>query len=445
MTDQKRIEDFQIQALKTPKGTTLFFDIDIIPKQDHANHFWNGTVRGLEAQGLAVGVTTKNFPTGVYIADGLNLDGSLKGWGLESEIPEKLIITNIGWPFLSTIPTEPRTDGGLKMVSHHIMGASFCESGTWSDFYYLPCGRLSVSVADTSGIQYGQAGFEGCMVMRNQNEDIFAYRLNKNAARFNRTVQALDLPAFDAKKHEKAMEQVAKSNQAYIPKLGQGKLYIRPSVCGLNGGLGVIVPDTSVVTIEVAAFGDYLPETIKVEGRLDVHRPPTGFNKIAPNYGGTYKIKHGVKARGYHDYLSFDSRGMVEEVATCAAAFIDKNRTYVFPPVLGEIDEIERNILPSITRESLIEVLQTAGEKLEIRDVSFEEVKTMKGFFTLGNAVGVLCVEEICMKKTEADPGEIITFKETEYVKKINDLRDSIYASRTGKLEGFKHWAKKIV
>jgi branched-chain amino acid aminotransferase len=434
---------FAQDVRKIKKGESRNFSLNIVP-QETDNFSWTAVVRILESEGFVIGCITDNFPTGVYIADGLTENGQLQGWQLENEIPRELIVTNIGWSFLSKKPAAPQITEGLKMVPHHVMAISFCENENWSDFMYIPTGRIAISLADTSGIQYGQSGFEGCMTMRDKFNDVFAFRLDQNAQRFDKTVQSLDLPSFNPEKHRIAMETVVKYNKAYVPKLGEGKLYIRPSVSGLCGGLGVIVPDVSVVTIEVAAFGDYLPPSIKVEGRLDVHRPPTGANKIAPNYGGTFKIKHGVKARGYHDYLSFDDRGMVEEVATCAAAFIDKDNNYIFPPVSNEIDKIDRHILPSITRKSVIEILKKQGKTVIIRDIHFKEVKQMQGFFTMGNAVGVLMVSEICMKKSEDDSGEIIKFSDKKIEKTIYQLRDDIYASRTQKLAGFEVWAKKI-
>lgn len=434
---------FAREARGIEEGKEQFFSVDLLKNVD--NFAWNQVVRSLESDGFVVGAVTENFPTGVFVADGLHEKGQLQGWGLEEEIPEKIVVKNLGWSFRSERPAEPRTDGGLILVPHHVMAISFCrDKQNWEDFMFVPWGKILISVADTAGIQYGQGGFEGCMAMRNDAGKIFGYRLDQNAIRFDKTTKSLALPGFDPVWHEANMRKVVGFNRAYVPKLGEGKLYIRPSVSGLNGGLGVTVPDTSVVTIEVAAFGDYLPESIRIEGRKDIQRPPTGVSKIAPNYGGTFKIKHGVKARGFHDYLSFTEEGMAEEVATCAVGFLDAKGTYVFPPVQDEIDKKKRNILPSITRRSVIEVLKKTGEDVEIRDVDFEEVKKMKGIFTMGNAVGALRVSEICMKENEVDPGELIAFDDKKVVGKIVALREKLYASRMKKLEGFEDWAREI-
>lgn len=426
----------------TKKGGQSSFSVELLPNS--ASTAWAATVRLLESEGFVIAAVTENFPTGVYCAEGME-NGKLKGWGLEVEIPTKIIVTNLGWPFVSQKPQAPRiNEGGLKFVPHHVMGIFIGTGGDWGKPLYLPSGRISVFVADTAGIQYGQSGFEGCMTMRDGDENIWSYRLDQNAKRFTKTVESLDLPMLEATLLEKMIRSIVACNQDYVPKNEEGKLYIRPSVSGLSGGLGLIVPEYYIVTVEVAAFGNYLPESIAVEGLKYIHRPPSGANKIAPNYGASFKIKHGVKDRGYNDYLSFDELGNVEEVSTCAVAFIDANGNYIFPPVQDEIDDKERHILPSITRKSTIEVLRKNGETVEVRDVSFDEVSAMKGIFTMGNAVGILHVSKICMRSSRTDKGIVIDFNSDEIRKTIFTLRDKIYAARVGQLEGFEDWAVRV-
>jgi|GEM_PF-6833665 len=429
-----KVRDISLNNQKT-------FSADIIPQEEDIE--WTATLRLLESEGFIVAAVTDKFPTGVYCVEGLTNEGKLKGWKLENEIPKELIVTNIGWPFLSKKPEAPLTNiQGLKVVPHHVMVVSFCREGSWTKSVFIPHGSLSVMVADTTGIQYGQSAFEGACAMRNDQGQVFGFRLDQNSTRFDKSIRSLDLPRIDIQAMKQVIEDVISYNADYVPQ--DGKLYIRPSVSGLNGGLGIIVPETSIITIEIAAFGNYLPESIAVEGLKYVHRPPSGANKIAPNYGASFKIKHGVKDRGYNDYLSFDEEGNVEEVSTCAVGFIDEVGDFIIPPVQDEIDNKDRHILPSITRKSTIEILKTFGKNVIIRDVSFDEVKKMKGMFTMGNAVGVLHVSKLCMRKTADDQGEIIDMNDEVIRDKIFDIRDKIYKSRVGELEGFEHWAKKI-
>ncbi len=428
---------------KIKKGEARTFDSSLLTLG--SKNDWQSVVRLLESKGFVVAAVTKNFPTGVYCAEGITDKGTLIGWKLDMEKPESLLVTNLGWPFCSQRPEAPRiNEGGLKFVPHHVMGVFLGTNGDWGKPLYLPSGRLSVFVADTAGIQYGQSGFEGCMTMRDKDGHIWSYRLDQNAQRFTKTIASLDLPELPTALSEKMMRSVVAYNKDYIPSNEEGKLYIRPSVAGLSGGLGLIVPEYYIVTVEIAAFGNYLPDSIKVEGLKYIHRPPSGANKIAPNYGASFKIKHGVKDREYNDYLSFDESGNAEEVSTCAIAFIDQEGNYIFPPVQGEIDDKERHILPSITRKSTIEILEKNGETVVVRDIHFDEISKMKGAFTMGNAVGILHVSDICLKASKEDKGVVIDFN-TEVIRhKIFALRDKIYTARVGQLSGFEDWAVKV-
>lgn len=441
MSEDFKYANFVEQVRSIGEGNSKIFSVDLIPELEE-NMSWLSTVRLLESEGFVVAAITEDFPTGLYCAEGVE-NGRLIGWGIEDQLPTGILVTNIGWPFLSCKPEGPKTDGGgLKLVPHFVMPALFCRDGGWTEPIYLPYGSFSVRIADTTGIQYGQSGFEGCCAMRNEAGEVFSFRLDENAKRFDKTVRALDLPGVDVSDMEEMFSQTVAYNKPYVPK--DGKLYIRPSVSGLNGGLGIIVPETSIITVEIAAFGNYLPESIKVEALKYVHRPPSGVNKIAPNYGASFQIKHGVKERGYNDYLSFDIEGNAEEVSTCAVGFIDDNGVFVIPPVQDEVDEKDRHILPSITRMSTMDILKASGESVEIRDVHFDEVSQMKGCFTMGNAVGVLHVSEICLRSSESDKGQVLDFNDDDIRQKIFSIRDKIYASRVGELEGFEDWAKSV-
>jgi len=434
---------FLISAQQIPLFHTQEFPLSVCT--DMSSLEWEQSVRFLETKGFSVGVQTKNFPDGVYIAEGFSQEGKVKGWNLESEIPEQIIVKNIGWPVLSECPQKPDTKMGLKVVPHAsmviVMGSK--EHGWESEFHSIPFSRLSCSIADTTGIQYGQSAFEGACAMKNKDEQVFGFRFDKNSERMSKSTTALNLPFLDSQLVQNAIEHVVQSNTAYIPKYGEGQLYIRPSGCGLSGGLGIVVPDRFVFTVEVAAMGAYFNPTISIEGLKNVHRAFTGKDKISPNYGASFVIKKGVKERGYTDYLSFTPDGFVEEVATCAVGFIDKNDAFVFPPVQDEIDNKERHILPSITRYSVIDILRDSGETVCIKDVHSTDIEEMIGMFTMGNAVGLLHVDRLCVKEDEKDTGQLIKFP-TKSKDIIFKLKEKLISARLGELEGFTEWGKLL-
>jgi branched-chain amino acid aminotransferase len=438
------LQKFIDEVLTIKEDESKSFSVSVLDSGCNSIGF-ESAIRLLENRGFSIGAITQNFKYPIYISEGVDEKGYLKGWGLEKERPLKIIATNIGLPIKSLKPKEPQTNiKGLKLVPHYSM--AICK-GTknegWQKIHQIPHSSISISIADTSGIQYGQSAFEGACAMKNKKNETFGFRLNKNIKRFNKSIESLCLPPINEKDLLKSLETTISNNTKYIPEYNKGKLYIRPSVAGLYGGLGIIVPDIFVITIEIAAFGDYFPFSIDIEALKNIHRPETGVNKIASNYASSFLIKKGVKERGYTDYLSFTKDGFVEEVATCAVGFINKENKFIFPPVQDEIDNKKRNILPSITRKSIIEILKYKNAKIEIRDVHVSEIKKMDNMFTMGNAVGVLFIEKLCLKDNEEDKGEIINFN-LEKKDTINKVKEYLFSARLGELENFEDWVKKL-
>ncbi len=436
-----------ISACLEGEKTTRFFPLDIV--NNNTNHEWEIAVRYLESKGFSVSVITDKNKYGVFIAEGVE-NGKLKGWGLETHEPIEICVKYIGFPLRSEKPQAPDTTlQGLKVVPTHSIAVLIgTKEHGWGKVEHIPASFFSLSIMNTGAIQYGQSAFEGACAMKNAKKEVFGFRLDKNTERFNKSIQAIGLPAIDIPTVREMIEVNIQNNADYVPELGEGQLYIRPSVAGLTGALGITVADTFIITSEVAAFGSYIPTSIKIEGLQYIHRPYSGASKIAPNYSVAVKIKQGVKARGYADYLSYDTEGNVEEVSSCAVAFIDEQNNFVFPPVQDEIDTKDRHVLPSITRYSIIELLRSQNETVIIRDVHASEVENMKAMFTMGNAVGVVEVSELSVKKTQEDAeknrGEVIVFHDAESKEKINSIRKNIIAARTGDLKGFEQWSKKL-
>lgn len=435
------IEKIIEKALETKINESQKIDLDVL--KNLSNQEWECCVRYLESKGFSVALETKNFPEGIYIAEGLDENKKPKGWKLENEELISIIIKNIGLPLLSKKPEEPNIEkGGIDLIPFYNMAIIVGNNEKWEKPQIIPASAFSMIIGETTCIQYGQSAFEGCCSMKNENNEIFNFRIGENAKRFKKSINFLGFPDIDEKLIESLINKVVKLNKNYVPE--KGKLYIRPSVNGLDKGLGLNPPAHQIITIEIAAFSDYLPESIKIEGLKNVSRPNTGSNKVAPNYGASFNIKKGVKQRGYSDYLSFTKDGLVEEVSTCAVGFIDQEENFVFPPVINEIDKKPRNILPSITRKSVIDILKKQGKSVVIRDVHADEIKKMKDMFTMGNAVGILKINEICLKENFEDNGEITIFNNPDTTQIIKTIKDDLYQARTGNLQGFEHWVEKI-
>ena len=67
------------------------------------------------------------------------------------------------------------------------------ENGNWGDVNVVPYGPLPFSPA-MMGVNYGQACFEGMKAYKDQNDDVFLFRVQKNFERINKSAKRLSMP-----------------------------------------------------------------------------------------------------------------------------------------------------------------------------------------------------------------------------------------------------------
>lgn len=65
------------------------------------------------------------------------------------------------------------------------------------------------------------------------------FRPDRNAARFAAGADRMSMPEVPAELFVDAVRQVVASNQAYVPPLGKGSLYLRPLLLGTGPILGL--------------------------------------------------------------------------------------------------------------------------------------------------------------------------------------------------------------
>ena len=191
------LKNFISECLEIEKSHKQTFSLDLV--QVSNNLEWEVAVRYLESQGFSVAVLTDKNKYGVFIAEGLTEDKKLKGWGLETHEPLEICVKNIGFPLKSEKPEAPDTKiQGLKVVPTHSIAVLFgTKENGWGSVEHIPASSFALSVMNTGAIQYGQSAFEGACAMKNAKNEVFGFRLDKNTERFNKSIQAIGLPAID--------------------------------------------------------------------------------------------------------------------------------------------------------------------------------------------------------------------------------------------------------
>lgn len=501
----KRFRDF-LSKYRGKIGHTLFMrGTDAKP-----NRRFSDTVAGLETNDLlSVSAVTQSHSHGLYVGkvDGKYDEPKLRGNGLEDEQIEALRIVTLNRHMPSRASEAPRhTDNGLNYVYAHNRGVAFYDTieetdpvtgkkkvtGRWSRTVILPSGDMALPGANCTALQYAQEGYEGIVGMGNEKTstiegvnlvdcevsesgEITLFRIEENAKRFIKTAQAMGAPPISVEQFVETVQEVVRNNVHYVPKCDGAKLYVRPYFIGIEGGAGANAAKRYIFGVEVFPYGIYMASkesAIKVEGRLDLHRPDSGADKVGPNYSTGFVDKADAKARGYNDLMMFDREGFVEEVSTCAVFFVRKNKNGALelhtPMTRDDVatakpkkdgflkktakkgiaflarklgmkvktDEQDRkNALPSITRKSMIEIARRLGYTVHIRDIHASEIPGMNGCFTVGTAVGVTNVGSIDVKRNKEDiEGPQCMFDDPEARNFIHMLYDLQVQARTGTL-----------
>lgn len=360
-----------------------------------------------------------------------------------------------------SIVTKPAEDQGFTGTGNafrsratHNMAIAVFSSGIWQKTDLLTFGQIPSNMADNTAVQYGQSGFEGIAATWDGKGNAVILKLEENAKRMQRTCHALGFPPLPAEQFIEAIKEVVRLNAAYLPQEG-GRLYIRPFVAGMEGGSGANSATNAIFQVQVWPYGDYLaPRGTKIylEGDLTLHRPDTGANKIAPNYGISFDAKKEAKSRyptgetekKFGDLLMFDREGRVEELSSAAPIFIERTnegklKLIVPPNKAEEVSEDGRkfNSLPSITRETVIEIARALGNEVEFRDVYADQLKSENsqfvGMLATGTAVGLLGVQGIDIKTNKNDKNpHPVRFNDLEADQLILSLFDSLSSIRQG-------------
>ncbi|MCI0650270.1 MAG: branched-chain amino acid aminotransferase [Planctomycetes bacterium] len=250
-------------------------------------------------------------------------------------------------------------------------------------------------------LNYGVSCFEGQKAFYQQDGGIAIFRIERNAERLRHSAETLEIPPVPAATFVRACVEVTRSCRAQIPAPGQGALYLRPLLFGVEPILGVAAGKSFRFHVFGSPVGNYFQDSAggKIEGlRLRVpesaRAAPGGLGhaKCSANYAATLKARREVQAAGDHEalYLDAATRSLVEETAGSNVFAVLRSGTLVTPALSG-------TILAGITRESILAIArEDLRLRVEERALPFAEVLSeAEEFFACGTAVAVAPVAQI--------------------------------------------------
>ena len=339
-------------------------------------------------------------------------------------------------------PSQDNLGFGSYFTDHMFM-MDYTEGRGWHDARIVPYAPIPMDPA-TMVLHYAQETFEGLKAYRDPNGDITLFRPEMNARRMinsNRRICMAELPE---EMFVEAVEAIVKYEQDWIPTAKDTSLYIRPFMFASEAGVGVHPAKMYTFIIILSPVGSYYPEGVNpvkiwVEDEyVRAVKGGTGFTKCGGNYAASIAAQVKAESHGYTQVLWLDGvhRKYVEEVGTMNVMFVIDEKIITAP--------LEGSVLPGVTRDSIIHILNDWGYEVEERDLSIDELmeagkngKLTEAFGT-GTAAVISPVGQLYYKGEEII---INGFKTGDLTQKLYDTLTGI---QWGRIEDKYGWVRHI-
>ena len=301
---------------------------------------------------------------------------------------------------------DPDTLKFGKMFTDHMFIMEYSTENGWHDGRIVPYGPIPLDPAAAS-LHYSQQNFEGLKAYRTPDGRVLLFRPYKNAARVNTTNERMCIPQLPEDLFVGAIKALVSLERDWIPDKPGTALYIRPFIIADDAFLGVHPAEHFKFIIILSPVGSYYdtpggglqPTNILVEDEYIRAAPGgTGAAKVGGNYAGSLKSQQKAKDMGCDQVMWLDAveHSYVEEIGTSNAFFVIDDEV-ITPPLLG-------TILPGVTRDSVIALLQKWGVKVSERKIRIEDVAkaiedgSLTEIFATGTAAVISPVGKLLIK-----------------------------------------------
>jgi len=235
----------------------------------------------------------------------------------------------------------------------------------------------------SQSFHYGYSVFEGIRSYKTVAGDTKIFKATKHFERLKNSATSMNMPY---------TWTVAELTEATYSLLEQNNLqdaYIRPVVYA-PANMSFAQNEESFLVIEVWAMQPFLGDKLLRIMTSSFQRPnPKGFKieaKAAGHYVNSILASQEAKAAGYDEALLLDMNGYVAE-GPGANLFFEKDGK-IYTPAAG-------NILPGITRATVLEICQELGLEAEEKFFTIDELKQADAAFFCGTAAEVIGFESI--------------------------------------------------
>ncbi|MEW6443114.1 MAG: branched-chain amino acid aminotransferase [bacterium] len=313
----------------------------------------------------------------------------------------------------------------------------------WHDPRIEPLRDLSLNPA-AMALHYGQEIFEGLKAYAARDGQVFLFRPAENFRRLNRSAARLCMPPIDGDLALAGLKQLIHLDRDWVPKGAGTSLYIRPAMIAVEPHLGVRPAKKYLFFIILCPVGAYYkeglnPVSIFVEDTYVRAAPGgTGEAKAAGNYAASLLAFERIRAEGFAQVLWLDAteHRYVEEVGSMNIFFATAEEVLT-PPLTG-------SILPGITRDSVIRILEHWRIKISERPIAMDELVAgiragaIREAFGTGTAAVISPIGRIRYK------GETLVVADGRMGELSKRLYQEITGIQTGRREDRFRWREPV-
>lgn len=235
----------------------------------------------------------------------------------------------------------------------------------------------------SQSLHYGYSVFEGIRSYKTDDGATKIFKATEHFDRFKVSAQAINLP------YTYNTQSLIESTYQLLALNNLGDAYIRPVVYA-PANMSFSQNTESFVFIQAWEMGPFLGDKRIRVMTSSFQRPnPKGFKihaKAAGHYVNSIMASQEAKAAGYDEALLLDMHDHVAE-APGANVFFEKDGT-LYTPSLG-------NILPGITRATVIELCALHGIPVVETSFGIDAIKGADAAFFCGTAAEVIGLESI--------------------------------------------------
>jgi len=252
----------------------------------------------------------------------------------------------------------------------HMVDICWSSRGGWHRPRVQPYGPISLDPA-AAVLHYGQEIFEGIKAYRHADGSIHTFRPDRNAARLQRSARRLALPELPAEYFLQSLRELIAVDGDWVPSGEDQSLYLRPFMFAKEAFLGVRPAQKVAYYLIASPAGAYFkggvtPVSIWLsEDYARAGKGGTGAAKTGGNYAASLLPQAEAYEKGCDQVVFLDQDGGVEELGGMNIVFVRKDGTLVTPQ--------SASILEGITRESLLQLAEDRGHRVERRAVSLAE------------------------------------------------------------------------